>query len=76
MVTGGVTNSVVERIAANTIIEWQTITIDDIKVFLRFGYGLDQPVHIHYLRWMGLMKQEDGLYHGVLEGDLGHSVWE
>jgi ABC-type dipeptide/oligopeptide/nickel transport system permease component len=38
--------------------------------------GLDQPVHMHYLRWMGLMKQEDGQYHGVLEGDLGQSLWE
>jgi hypothetical protein len=37
--------------------------------------GIDKPFHIHYFCWMGLMKQEDGQYHGVLQGNLGDSLW-
>jgi ABC-type dipeptide/oligopeptide/nickel transport system permease component len=47
-----------------------------MRVYLRHQLGLDQPVHIQYLRWLGLAKQDDGRYHGVLQGDLGHSLWE
>ncbi len=42
---------------------------------LRHQLGLDPPIHIHYLRWMGMMKQEDGKYGGVLQGNLGDSLW-
>jgi ABC-type dipeptide/oligopeptide/nickel transport system permease component len=37
--------------------------------------GIDKPFHINYLCWMGLLKQEDGQYQGVLQGNLGHSLW-
>jgi len=49
---------------------------DEISFELWHRLGNDQPIVLHYLRWMGLMKQEDGLYHGVLQGDLGQSLWE
>jgi ABC-type dipeptide/oligopeptide/nickel transport system permease component len=32
----------------------------EVQATIRHSLGLDQPIHIHYLRWMGLMKQEDG----------------
>jgi len=35
----------------------------------------DQPIWLHYLRWLGVAKQEDGRFSGVLEGDLGQSLW-
>jgi peptide/nickel transport system permease protein len=31
---------------------------------IRAAYGLDQPIHVQYLRWIG----------GVLQGDFGHSM--
>ena len=37
--------------------------------------GIDQPVIIHYLRWLGIMKQEKDGYSGIIEGDLGQSLW-
>ena len=46
------------------------------EIFLRHELGLDQPVHIQYLRWLGVMRQDDGRYSGVLQGDLGHSLWQ
>jgi hypothetical protein len=51
------------------------IEAKDLRVKVEHQLGLDQPFHIHYLRWMGLVKQEDGQYHGVLQGDLGDSLW-
>lgn len=47
-----------------------------MKAFLQHELGLDQPIHIQYLRWLGLAKQDDGRLHGVLQGDLGHSLWQ
>jgi ABC-type dipeptide/oligopeptide/nickel transport system permease component len=49
---------------------------DEVRATIRHSLGLDQPIHIHYLRWMGLMKQSDGQYRGVFQGDLGYSFWE
>jgi ABC-type dipeptide/oligopeptide/nickel transport system permease component len=48
----------------------------DMKNPILNEFGLDQPIHFLYLRWMGLLKQADGQYRGVLQGDLGHSIWE
>jgi peptide/nickel transport system permease protein len=47
-----------------------------MEAYLRHELGLDQPVHIQYLRWLGVAKQDDGRYSGVLQGDLGHSLWQ
>ncbi len=46
-----------------------------IEARVRHWLGTDQPVWLHYLRWPGVMKQEDGRFSGVLEGDLGQSLW-
>jgi ABC-type dipeptide/oligopeptide/nickel transport system permease component len=35
----------------------------------------DQPIWLHYLRWMGIVKQPDGSFRGILEGYLGQSIW-
>ncbi|OGO35413.1 MAG: hypothetical protein A2147_03735 [Chloroflexi bacterium RBG_16_57_8] len=47
-----------------------------MEAYLRHELGLDQPVHIQYLRWLGVAKQDDGRFSGVLQGDLGHSLWQ
>ncbi len=37
--------------------------------------GIHPPVWVDYLRWLGVVPQEDGRFSGVLEGDLGESLW-
>ena len=37
--------------------------------------GLDQPLLIQYGRWMGFLPQESGEFSGVIQGDLGNSMW-
>jgi peptide/nickel transport system permease protein len=49
----------------------QQISADYIKESL----GLDQPIHIQFLRWLGVMPQKDGKVSGVIEGNLGASLW-
>jgi|WetSurMetagenome_2_1015567.scaffolds.fasta_scaffold191867_1 hypothetical protein len=66
-----VTESDINQIIADTT----TPTKNQIMPYLVQVLGLNQPIHIHYLRWMGLMKQEDGQYKGVLQGNLGESLW-
>jgi len=43
---------------------------------VRKALGLDVPVHIQYVRWLGVMAQEDGSFSGVIQGDLGMSLWK
>jgi len=43
--------------------------------------GLDVPLHIQYGRWMGLLQTPDQYtgelrYAGILQGNLGESVWQ
>ncbi len=52
------------------------VDVQAMKTTIAERLGLDQPVHIQYLRWLGALPQKDGGYHGVLQGDLGHSLWE
>ena len=40
---------------------------------LRKEMGLDDPLIVRYLRWMGLWKDTDGTFNGVLEGNFGYS---
>jgi len=49
----------------------QEISVEYIKQSL----GLDQPIHVQFLRWLGVMPQKDGKVSGVVEGDLGKSLW-
>jgi peptide/nickel transport system permease protein len=37
--------------------------------------GIDVPIWKQYLRWLGAFPQKDGSFSGVLEGDLGKSLW-
>ena len=41
---------------------------------LRAKLGLDDPLVVRYARWMGLIKDVDGRYSGLLQGDFGYSV--
>lgn len=43
--------------------------------YIKQSLGLDQPIHVQYFRWLGVMPQKDGQVKGVLEGDLGNSLW-
>jgi len=38
--------------------------------------GLNEPVHIAYGHWLGVLPQEDGNFSGVLQGNLGVSFWD
>lgn len=37
--------------------------------------GLDVPVHIQYGRWMGFLPHLEGGFSGILQGNLGNSLW-
>ncbi len=54
----------------------KTLKADEYQTLykqLRKQMGLDDPLFIRYLRWMGLWKDMDGTYNGVLEGNFGYS---
>ncbi|MBA7608061.1 Dipeptide transport system permease protein DppB [subsurface metagenome] len=42
---------------------------------LRRQLGLDKPIPIQYARWLGIWPQDTGEISGLLQGDLGKSLW-
>jgi len=48
------------------------VTVDT----LRKQMGLDAPLYLQYCRWLGVWPQEDGRISGLVEGDLGKSLWK
>jgi peptide/nickel transport system permease protein len=42
---------------------------------LRKALGFDVPIHIQYLRWLGVIPNVDGTFSGLVEGNLGRSLW-
>jgi peptide/nickel transport system permease protein len=43
---------------------------------LRAVMGLDAPIQVQYGRWLGVWPQKEGGFHGVIQGDLGKSLWK
>ena len=43
--------------------------------YLREILGLDEPLMVQYGRWLGVVPQKTGEYSGILQGDLGESLW-
>ncbi|MBA7617174.1 Dipeptide transport system permease protein DppB [subsurface metagenome] len=46
------------------------------RAALEHQLGLDAPILVQYGRWMGFVPQMDGSFSGVLQGNLGISVWQ
>lgn len=48
--------------------------------YLRSAMGLDQPIHIQYGIWMGVLPQKVGRFagefKGIIQGHLGDSLWK
>ncbi len=42
---------------------------------LEKALGLDVPILTQYGRWIGVVPQADGNVSGILQGDLGNSLW-
>jgi ABC-type dipeptide/oligopeptide/nickel transport system permease component len=49
---------------------------EETRAFIRQQSAISVPFQIQYLRWMGLAKQQDGRYSGLLQGDLGDPIWD
>ncbi len=49
---------------------WE-VTYDSLTEAL----GLNVPVHVQYGQWLGVWPQESGEFSGLLQGDLGESLW-
>jgi len=69
-----VPGTILELMAGNMPAESE-IGHDAMIATLREQLGLDVPVYVQYARWLGVMPQKAGGYHGVLQGDLGKSLW-
>jgi peptide/nickel transport system permease protein len=52
-----------------------TVSREEMIATVREQLGLDVPVWTQYLRWLGAYPQKDGAISGVLENDLGKSLW-
>lgn len=42
---------------------------------LKRALGLDVSIPVQYGRWVGILPNQDGKFAGMLQGDLGKSLW-
>jgi peptide/nickel transport system permease protein len=43
---------------------------------LEEALGINAPIHVQYLRWLGVIPQQNGKFQGLFEGKLGNSLWQ
>ena len=50
--------------------------VDLDRAALEHSLGLDVSLPHQWARWMGIVPQADGKFNGVLQGNLGTSLWQ
>lgn len=65
--------SVIDMMMANMEGSQMDRTVTEASI--RDQLGLNVPVHIQYGRWMGFLPQPEGGFSGILQGNLGNSLW-
>ncbi len=61
-------------VAEMMVTEQTDITGLTVETF-RAELGLDVPAYIQYGRWVGVVRNKDGEYAGLFQGNLGTSLW-
>jgi peptide/nickel transport system permease protein len=64
------------RLVPGDIVDVMMSMSGDVRVdreLIEKELGMDAPLHIQYLRWLGAWPQVDGKISGILQGDLGTS---
>ncbi len=67
--------SVIDLMVAEVSAQGGLSNHEEIAAQLRRQLGLDVPIHLQYFRWLGVAPQEDGRFYGILQGNLGESLW-
>jgi len=52
-----------------------TTSREEMLATVKEQLGLDVPIWTQYVRWLGVWPQKNGSISGVLQGDLGKSLW-
>ncbi|GAI77022.1 unnamed protein product, partial [marine sediment metagenome] len=50
------------------------LTAED-RAILEQAMGLDVPIHVQYARWIGVVRDADDNFNGLLQGSLGNSLF-
>ena len=55
----------------------QSQTMDEIvdREAMEKALGLDRPIYVQYGRWLGVVRDVDGNFNGLFQGNLGTSYW-
>ena len=62
---------IVTRMAAQHIGHWTEAD----SAAVRRRLGLDVPIPVQYGRWIGVIRDRDGSFSGLFQGNLGLSLW-
>ncbi len=68
LIPGDIVDLMLEQSAGLTAVHIDRATLEH-------SLGLDVPLFTQYGRWMGFLPQEDGIISGILEGNLGNSLY-
>jgi peptide/nickel transport system permease protein len=65
--------NIVDSMIGQVLQRGSTEVVD--RAAIEHALGLDVPVLTQYARWIGVVPQMDGSFSGILQGDLGVSLW-
>lgn len=68
-------NVIDAMISQNVVGGSSSVTVEGRKQ-MEHALGIDQPLLVQYGRFMGLVPQADGKFAGLLQGNLGKSLWQ
>jgi peptide/nickel transport system permease protein len=69
-IPGNVVDDMIARMGSSG-----SISTAGTRAAIEHALGLDVPIYVQYFRWLGVAPQQTGGLHGLLEGDLGTSLW-
>ncbi len=67
--------TVIDLMIAEMTEEAVEADIEIMEADLTHKLGLDVAVHVQYGRWLGVARQDNGSFQGVIQGNLGTSLW-
>ncbi|MBN1685586.1 MAG: ABC transporter permease [Spirochaetales bacterium] len=54
----------------------QALDVQIDRAAIEKKFGLDRPMIIQYLSWLGIVANQEGKFSGILQGDFGLSWWQ
>ncbi len=71
-----VPGNVVDAMISQNVVGGSGAVTEEGRKEMERRLGIDQPLLVQYGRFIGVIRQSDGKFSGLLQGSLGNSLWQ